>query len=780
MGILQSLPGNIGTTVSKGMGNYLESSDFFDCKRYEISFRCTVQTEEEYYPITGIYNKQESIQGWKWDRSIAQDLRERSRSINTSIGAHYNYEEGLVADDWVSATSGGLEVVDIKERQLKNKRLGWFPVINTGVYEVFGYEKPLYADLSSCEMLEETTKNLNQLVDKGSISICLYKRDNNFINIPFIKYKYSASLIEAYSFKLTQTSIEVDKVAKYSIGKKDLQEPDCHYEYLGLFNAQRDIAYTRFFPVKDISLFLKLTGESYIKLTKVNSFSKNSNEIQYILERETGKILFNNNPVTSKIVKSVDVDNGIIEFYESLEDIEDKGIVSAYNYIKDSNYRILINEAISNITKNQKLIFDSSCKYEEGELYAAYDAVPRLEYNIKSCGILSSNKDVKPYASLEGRGIISLRVNERHISKITLSCDKEAIGDFKYKTLYVGNDSTILTAKVEDSAGNLIEEAQVFFESDTGVFDSFNTSVAKQTNLAGECFVNFSMPQVSNVLNELVSGGSNEITLTRNFDPNIDLEDITVFQILKTDPFYGSLGTKYNILTYSSNYIDTTDPILNSEEYITYQTNRPEDEYYADNDTCQKLYSNYGLAIVSFISGFGSTIKKKYIIENIINNRIYLNKDLAFSTSVVGITIFKRGELQFNPSKDNWMQRLVYYKDGESFKKVKATSINDSKVILNKDLPISNLNSANNIIAGYKVYYPQYTTLRVYAVDPGSGNKIYSNAINILTDFPGYLKGVDGFRLKGVGSENESGLSGSNFITVNPADEYQLNFLIEV
>lgn len=779
MGIVQSLPGKIGT-VTKAMGNYLEPSDFFDCKRYKISFRCTVQTEEEYYPITGIYNKQESIQGWKWDRSIAQDLRERSRSINTSIGAHYNYEEGLVADDWVSATSGGLEVVDIKERQLRNKRLGWFPVINTGVYEVFGYEKPLYGDLSSCEILYFKNQYLNQLVDKGSISICLYKRDNNFINIPFIKYKYNASLNEAYSFKLTGTGIQVDKVAKYSIGEKGLQKPDCHYEYLGLFNPQRDIAYTRFFPVKDISLFLKKTERSYIKLTKVNSFSKNSNEIQYILERETGKILFNNNAVTSKIVKSVDLNNGIIEFYESLEDIEDKGVVNGYNYIKDSNYRILIAEYLNNINLNQKLTFDSSCKYKEGELYAAYDAVPRIEYNIKSSGVLSSNKDVKPYASLEGRGIISLRVNERHISKITLSCDKEAIGDFKYKTLYVGNDSTILTAKVEDSAGNLIEEAQVFFESDTGVFDSFNTSVAKQTNLAGECFVNFSMPQVSNVLNELVTGGSNEITLTRNFDPNINLEDITVFQILKTDPFYGSLGTKYNVSTFGSNYIDTTEPILNSEEYITYQTNRPEDEYYADNDTCQKLYSNYGLAIVTFINSSNFIIKKKYIIENIINNRIFLNKNLGLSLTVISVNIFKRGELQFNPSKDNWMQRLVYYREGEAFKKVKATSISGSKVTLNKELPVSNLNSANNIIAGYKVYYPQYTTLRVYAVDPGSGNKIYSNAINILTDFPGYLKGVDGFRLNSDGSENESGLSGSNFITVNPADEYQLNFLIEV
>ena len=341
------------------------------------------------------------------------------------------------------------------------------------------------------------------------------------------------------------------------------------------------------------------------------------------------------------------------------------------------------------------------------------------------------------------------------------------------------NDSTNLKAIVKDSAGNLIEEAKVFFESNIGVFDSFNTSVAKQTNLSGECFVDFSIPQTTKILEELLGNVDNQdyYSLSKIVPGSVSNDDISVFQILKTDPFYGSLGVKYNIESTVPllKKITVSENIQNPEDYITYQTNLPEDEYYEDNLSCQKVYSNYGLAIVEKQVGL-RVITKKYVIENIIGKDVYLSHPI--DKDFTKVTLFKKGELQFNSKNNSWLERVVYFKDGEEYKKVEATEIVGNKIKLNKMLPEASMTNSKNLIAGYKIHYPQYYSLRAYAIDPATGNKIYSNHINILTDFPTYLKGTSGFRFKDSDNDNESGLGGSNFITINPAEPYQLNFLI--
>lgn len=775
---LSALPGGSGGNVTKSLGNLLRPIDVLDCKRYTIPVSCVVKTDEEYYPATGIYSREEEVKGWKWDRTIPQALNSINGRINYSIGEHLNAEEGLVDSDWLACTVGGLEVESIKEIQLKNKRLGWFPSINSGAYNIFGYEKRLYGDFSSCKILTEKSWVIPEYVSRGSISIAVYKRNNNFINIPFIKYEYDESLSKIYSFKIENDQVKLDQILDFKVGSLDLDKPDCHYETLGLINSDRNIAYTRFFPVKEMKLFEETSSGNFIELDQVSKFTNSPATKEYILEKETGKILFNTKATKIKKVKSVT--SNIVSFYESLEDILDEGVVGTYNYIKRDNYSIYIKESVNNIVKNNDLTFEGTNEAVSSALYVAYEVAPRIEFSI--AGIeekLTSKKDIKPYSSIDGTGIISLRVNERHITSIELSCDKVEKQKYFYETLFVGNDSTNLKAIVKDSAGNLIEEAKVFFESNIGVFDSFNTSVAKQTNLSGECFVNFSIPQTTKILEELLGKVDSQgyYTLSKEIPSSVTSNDISVFQILKTDPFYGSLGVEYNVESAEATLkkISVSENIQNPEDYITYQTNLPEDEYYEDSLSCQKVYSNYSLAIVKKQIGV-QVITKKYVIENIIGKDIYLSH--AIDETFTKITLFKKGELQFNPNNNSWLERVVYYEDEGVYKKVRVLQRNGNRVKLNKTLPAASMTDTNNLIAGYKIHYPQYYKLQAYAIDPATGNKIYSNAINILTDFPAYLKGVSGFKFKEPNDDAESGLGGSNFITINPAEPYQLNFLI--
>jgi hypothetical protein len=777
--MIGALPGSVGGNVSKDLGGLLEATNVLSCKRYTIPMLCLVHTEEEYYPATGVYATQEKIPGWRWDRTIPQRLEQESARINTSIGAHLNFEEGLVDEDWLACTVGGLQVEEVKELQLANKRLGWFPSVDAGVYNVFGYEKRMYGDFSSCKLLTGNTWTIPEYVSQASISISVYKRNNNFINIPFIKYEYDESLAKNYSFKIENDSIKLKEVLDFKVGSLDLEEPDCHYETLGLVNSDRNIAYTRFFPVKDIKVFEETTSGEFTQLEKVNKFTNSPQTKEYILEKETGKILFNTKTTKTKIVSSAQ--GNVVSFYESLEDILEEAMVGNFNYLKRDNYSIYIKDENHTIVAGNTLEFKGVTETVSKALYVAYEVAPRIEFSVAGTEEkLTSKKDIKAYSSIDGSGIISLRVNERHISSITLTCDKALIGDFSYKTLFVGNDSTNLTATVKDSAGNLIEEAKVFFESNIGVFDSFNTSVTRQTNLAGECYVNFSIPKTTKVLEEILTNpeAGDVYTLSKDIPAGVSLEDISVFQILKTDPFYGSLGTQYSVASHSApnKRVTVSEDILDPEDYISYQANLPDDEYYEDNLSCQKVYSNYGLAITKKQIGL-NTITKKYIIEDIKGRDIYLSNSASFD-GITSITLFKKGELQFNPNNDNWLERLAYYKEGDVYKKVAVTEINKNKIKLNKTLPPASMTNTNNLIAGYKIHYPQYYKLQAYAIDPATGNKIYSNNINILTDFPGYLKGSTGFKFKTTGNDSESGLGGSNFITINPTQPYQLNFLI--
>ena len=51
--------------------------------------------------------------------------------------------------------------------------------------------------------------------------------------------------------------------------------------------------------------------------------------------------------------------------------------------------------------------------------------------------------------------------------------------------------------------------------------------------------------------------------------------------------------------------------------------------------------------------------------------------------------------------------------------------------------------------------------------------------INIKVDFPEYLKSTNGFRIKDNVTEESAGLGGANFITINPNNVYQINFMVE-
>jgi hypothetical protein len=167
----------------------------------------------------------------------------------------------------------------------------------------------------------------------------------------------------------------------------------------------------------------------------------------------------------------------------------------------------------------------------------------------------------------------------------------------------------------------------------------------------------------------------------------------------------------------------------------------------------------------------------------------FLDLNGSLPLSVSGIAVFKRNEIKWNPNdyrnnEQGALERIIY-KYNDTIENPEYQKLLPSRIIGNRIyfdnilLPKGSEIDSNNLIAGYKVFYPKLIKLRAFCTDPATGRTIFSNFINIKVDFPEYLKSTNGFRIKDNVTEESAGLGGANFITINPNNVYQINFMVE-
>jgi hypothetical protein len=271
--------------------------------------------------------------------------------------------------------------------------------------------------------------------------------------------------------------------------------------------------------------------------------------------------------------------------------------------------------------------------------------------------------------------------------------------------------------------------------------------------------------------------------------PGVLAEDITIFQCLKTDPFYGTIGNEYDVTSTDTrgNYLvlNLGEEVQDYEEYKTMYTV----EFARDDDSgaqsrqninrelCLDSYYNYGLAVVSY----GNTIQRSGIIREIGSDYVVIEGPEEFLLPDK-VRLFKRSALKFNLSEEKTHDRILYSysTEEEAYKPIKATRIIGERIYLDDVLlPIGSLTDDNKIIAGYKLFFPELVTLQATAIDPATGSLIRSNLIKLKINFPGYLKGENGFKFIDSENDEESALGGTNFLTINPEIPNVLNIIVE-
>ena len=320
--------------ITRGLGS-TEIDLREQCEVINIGVINEVIVNKRSYPLTGTYK---NVSGWHWNKTKPQDLSNVRKRIEHTLGGHSsNLEEGSVATDWFGSVLSGLALNQIKELQSGTKRKIWVPEYNTGVYSIFNFDKRLYSNSSTCEILnvEETDVDTgvsrysikNQHLE-GTIGICLFMRDSNFNNIPVFSYKYDVSLGEELSYRLNENNIEFKNLKEIQVGRGNsstVEEVQCHFEHLGLGNINRGICYTQYFPIENV--VLKTIKDDQVRLwTPVNDFQNSSIEDRhYIVGKETGRLLFNNRSVERYTIKE---DGGSwIEVNEPIESSEYRGFL---------------------------------------------------------------------------------------------------------------------------------------------------------------------------------------------------------------------------------------------------------------------------------------------------------------------------------------------------------------------------------------------------------------------------------------------------------------------
>ena len=270
----------IDNVVSRGLGLGLEKNDGdSDLLTITKSIEANVYSDEYYYPTTGCFSKEE-IDGWRWNRTLPQEIsiveHGEANEITTHIGGYaYSLKEGIPEDLYRGNVIQGCSLVDVIEEESK-----WKPALNKGSYSVKGIDKNFYSSNSFCKVLENESTNLSETIDflqKDTFQIAIYTRDKNFVKKIFREYKEENTI---YKYSLNDGAIALDSEKKYfqvgALRSMSVNDANNSLEKVGSLN-NGNYVYLKYFPAKDLNLY-KVNGSS---IELVNSSS-------YTLDRELG------------------------------------------------------------------------------------------------------------------------------------------------------------------------------------------------------------------------------------------------------------------------------------------------------------------------------------------------------------------------------------------------------------------------------------------------------------------------------------------------------------
>jgi hypothetical protein len=687
-------------------------------KVISLNIKSIVKYEKDYFPATGTLALEEEIPGWLYNKAMTQNLKEKENRVETSIGGvAYNLDEGQVKDTWQSVKVSGLELKEIKD--LKQQRR---PMIDTGEYSVFNKRKKLYTNQSSCIVAKETETILPENASEGSVGITLFRRDNEYRNIPYKTWKYKSSeeSLDALSFQIIDnedgsTSIRLDENfytigtsadSSYWKGIEEVQKKDaeCLLEFKGYGNNNQRTIYSNYYPIVEdtVAIYYETNAGNYRQIKNIKEFDFDSLEDfegpKFQVDEARGILVTTGYTAPSLRIRSWDNEKRIIKTFEETKSYPESGFLTIgsednieyLKYEEKTKYGFVnVSRALFDSEEKDNIVdLDISYKSKgsavsiNSKIYMAYKAVPRIDFEViarnKEFSFYDNKMNLMPQLFLKQNGVLSLSSTDKHLAYINLSISKDLIEDSNvYGPLSIGYDSAVFTAELFDNRGNPVDETLVTF---------------------------------------------------RTVENYIDFE-----------------GDSVSITNISNN-----EGIAKTVAFVKYSEDRIK-----SNFNSMEIYgANYSVEIQESINNLGNEADV-FVFEQMIT------------------------------SDNEIEERLVYYYNEERNKYLPVQPINiipegtSTKFIFDRNFVSLN----EERIVGYSIYYSKICNVFCEAQDPASGRTIFSNTIKVKLDLPKALKGAYisesqiqavGFGFKDETTEYGTGLNGANFITINP-DPVQSN-----
>lgn len=745
---------------------------------------------------------------WIWDRkrpeSTLQEIVPRTFAGPVTL----NLTDGLVDSDLWSGRHNGIKYHSL---QVVNNQdvLVWNPKIEKGSYGIGQKSYNVYSDYSLTTYVDPEvftnghwTVDLHDDVLWSTINAAIYRRENNKTET-YIQFNYVDDFSgSGYEYKIREDNVlefNTDvplTVGALETGMSAAETRDAgEFQYYG--NESGRLCFLKYFPVDSNSINVFVTqGALVTEWTLVDDFSETvETDTHYILDNDLGIITIGGYELPTLVLSAnlgmadttmyvypdkdrfaLYPESGLLLIGTELIRYQNKGL----DYFSDLIRGALATTAVAHLAgvdvewKPQGLVLDDSY-----EIYVSYNAIPRIEYEINNYHLRTCfNYDylnVKPAVNYSDSAILQIRMDESHVNSLLLETNSPLMGGNIYGPLYFGTDISRLRVTALDIDGDPVADIPIEIEiiDGEGILDSTPQSITKISNSAGFIRANLIVPYSEDSISDKVtsvvhSGGNTEVTI--DIKSSVSPEDVWCYEILKIDRTLGTVGMKTSINAVAATISPYGDQILTLNDLYT-EDIKGGIVSIIGTDTI--LYQREIKHI--FQTTYASMPVTAIYIENAISSILINGQDcwllepdavawdenLLIGTNVI-IYEYDAGATSPLGGLGAW---VPLHPDAVALNKITF----NSRLLTQPDPTDLDTN-----LGGYMFVYPTQLKIRANAIDPATGNTIYSNTIRIYVDIPLILKGYSdgipyGFSLISEVHNAGTGLGGANFITINPA-----------
>ena len=363
----------------------------------------------------------------------------------------------------------------------------------------------------------------------------------------------------------------------------------CLFEDKGFGNGSSRDAFTNYFPIVENSVRVFVvedtTGDGEYDFleewTEVESLKFSTpTDKHYSVDSDLGIITLGGYKAPDLILRHpIDVDDVELKVFPSGFDIAsypDQGVIKIGDeeilyYTKGHDRFYDLVRGYNNTTPSVHSIGDFVEDRQHGEaipvsskIFLSYEATPRIEYEVTSIRERTSNRnpfiDLKAIRNVVSNNILQISPVETHVAKLKLETSAKWLTSDIYGPVLYGTDFTRLTARAEDSVGNPVEGIKItisiadksFGKRATGGLNGSLQSYTSISNSLGEIYALYNAPydweKIRKLVKSTTHSGPNTILSVEELPPNVGSEDVTIFQVLKSDHTLGTVGTEVDIL----------------------------------------------------------------------------------------------------------------------------------------------------------------------------------------------------------------------------------------